>query len=78
MTKTEMQTAEMLNEAVAYRIADATLKRIKWAYRNKMITGQQARTLRGQALAGDCEGADRGLSRLIRGEQTNREGGRAE
>lgn len=78
MTKAEMQAVEIGNAAEASRIAQPTLRHIMWAYRDRLITSQQARTLRGQALHGDREGAEKGLSRLIREGRTNREGGGAE
>ena len=41
------------------------LIQIKGAYHHKRLTGQQYRTLRGQVLAGDSDGAMRGLRKLL-------------
>lgn len=43
-----------------------TIKRLKNELRNKNITVQQYRTMKGQCLAGDVEGALRGLRKLIK------------
>lgn len=37
--------------------------RLKW--KNREITGQQYSTIRGQALAGDLDGATKGLANVI-------------
>lgn len=39
------------------------LTKLKW--NRKYLTGQQIRTIRGQILAGDLEGAEKGLAKLI-------------
>lgn len=36
------------------------------------LTAQQKRTLKGQALAGDLEGAQKGMEALLRRQQQNR------
>ena len=69
MTKAEMRKAEMDNLARAYNDAHYTLLHIRDAIRARQITLQEARTLRGQALAGDVDGAERGLAKIIRREQ---------
>lgn len=41
------------------------MKEFLVALKRAQITSQQRKTLRGQALAGDLEGAKRGLQRLL-------------
>lgn len=50
-------------DRAAYRRAAAFLNRLKY---RRDLTWMQWRTLRGQALAGDIEGAERGLERIGR------------
>lgn len=42
------------------------------------LTKQQITTLKGQALRGDAEGAEKGLEAILRRAQGNRNGGGAE
>ena len=41
------------------------------ALRRPKLTAQQKRTLKGQALAGDLKGAQKGFQRLTEANQTN-------
>ena len=68
MTKNELRRIERENAARAYSAAHFTMLHIRDAIRAKQITLQEARTLRGQALAGDVDGAERGLANIIRKE----------
>lgn len=49
-----------------YIEAHTFLGQLTRARLNKLVTAQQYRTLRGQALAGDIEGARKGLEKLTR------------
>ena len=68
MTKAELRKIERDNAARAYNNAHFTMLHIRDAIRARQITLQEARTLRGQALAGDVDGAERGLANIIRRE----------
>lgn len=46
--------------------AASIIRRLKGLVRTGRVTAQQARTLRGQALAGDISGAWKGLEKLTR------------
>ena len=46
------------------------LKRLK----NSGLTKQQFKTIRGQALAGDLQGAQKGLDRLMREKEKRKKG----
>ena len=61
--KEEMYT--MQRDASRYLRAQNVLTSVRKAYLCRSITAQQYRTIRGQALAGDVDGAARGLSRLL-------------
>jgi hypothetical protein len=50
-------------DRAGYRRAAAFLNRLKY---RRDLTWMQWRTLRGQALSGDIEGAERGLDRIMR------------
>lgn len=50
--------------AKAYRMAQPFREKLKKA--RHLLTTQEAKTLWGQAIAGDIEGAERGLAKLIR------------
>lgn len=69
MTSKELRQIERENAARAYSAAHFTMLHIRDAIRAHKITLQEARTLRGQALAGDVDGAERGLAKIIRREQ---------
>lgn len=56
-------TWESERKANAYLKAHTFLRALK-KY-NGLITGQEFKTLRGQALAGDIEGATKGLERIL-------------
>lgn len=47
------------------QINTGTLIQIKGAYHHKRLTPQQYKTLRGQVLAGDPDGAMKGLRKLL-------------
>lgn len=51
-------------KANAYLKAHWFLRTLK--KHNPKLTGQEFKTLRGQALAGDIEGATKGLERILR------------
>lgn len=51
-------------DAMAYAGANAFIRELK-KYRDT-LTPQQIRTLKGQALAGDVQGAEKGLQRVLR------------
>lgn len=55
----------MQKDALAYTAANAFLKELK-QYRD-VLTPQQLRTLKGQALSGKIAEAHRGLKRLMEG-----------
>lgn len=55
MTSKELRQIERENAARAYSAAHFTMLHIRDAIRAHKITLQEARTLRGQALAGDVE-----------------------
>ena len=46
--------------------AASIIRRLKGLVRTGRVTAQQARTLRGQALAGYVEAAEAGLEKLVR------------
>ncbi|MDL2206250.1 hypothetical protein LJC33_04985 [Eubacteriales bacterium OttesenSCG-928-N13] len=48
----------------------AFLKRLKHHHAHSRLTRQQLLTLRGQALAGDLTGAEKGLERILRRKET--------
>ena len=48
-----------------YARANVFLNRLHEAYRQRRVTTQEARTLRGQALKGDVDAAARGLARIL-------------
>ncbi len=50
-------------DRAAYRRAAAFLGRLKY---RRDLTWMQWKTLRGQALSGDVEGAERGLERIMK------------
>ena len=61
--QTEMYT--LSSDASRYLRAQNVLISVRKAYLCKSITAQQYKTIRGQALAGDVDGAAKGLSRLL-------------
>ena len=54
-------------KAERYMRARWVLRDLKGAYQRKEITPQQYRTIRGQAVAGDVDGAVKGLAQIVRG-----------
>lgn len=50
----------------AYAKAEPFLQRLREYYRRRNITIQQLRTLKGVALKGDIEGAEKGLRKLVK------------
>ena len=50
-----------------WRKYQENLKNLRLAYKHGRITKQQFKTLRGQALSGNLEGARRGLLKLLKG-----------
>lgn len=68
MTKFELRNAETVSAAVAYTAANQTIVHIREAIKARKITVQEARELRNKALAGDVDGVERGLARLVRKE----------
>ena len=55
----------MSGEPGSYVRAEPVLRKIKKTLARGIITTQEARTLRGQALRGDTEAAERGLAKLV-------------
>jgi hypothetical protein len=55
--------AAIKEEAARYRRAREVLEQLR-RY-NNLLNPQEYRTIRGQAISGDVEGAKRGLTRLI-------------
>lgn len=53
-------------EASRYAAAHAILTELRTNYRKRRITPQQYKTLRGQAIAGDIDGATKGLAKVLR------------
>ena len=49
----------------AYRNAHTVLQKIRQSRRR--LTVQEERTIKGQALAGDIDGAERGLKKILMG-----------
>lgn len=60
-----MTQSEMRGRALRFCDAHGFLRKLL-AVRSR-LSHQQIKTLRGQALSGDIEGAERGLCRLMRG-----------
>ena len=52
-------------DAGRYLKAHKVLTELREKYVKRLITGQQYRTLRGQAIAGDVDGAVKGLARVL-------------
>ena len=61
--QTEMYT--LSSDASRYLRAQNVLINVRKAYLCKSITAQQYKTIRGQAISGDVDGAAKGLSRLL-------------
>lgn len=59
----KLTAAEIREEADRYVTAHAFLTQLRDVYRQ--LTAQQFKTLRGQALSGDIEGATLGLEHII-------------
>ena len=53
-------------DARAYAKAEQFIRRLKLYTRHRGLTIQQLRTLKGQALNGDLEGAEKGLRKLVK------------
>ena len=53
-------------DAGRYLRANVILPELREKYLKRRITWQQYKTLRGQALAGDIDGAVKGLARIMR------------
>lgn len=63
----EIRTAQAVREdAGRYLRAHRILTELKMEYRRRKITFQQYSTMRGQALAGDVDGAVKGLAKVLR------------
>lgn len=60
-----MKKVEIMADADRYAKASVFLNRLHDAYRQRRVSTQEAKTLRGQALAGDIDAAAKGLARLI-------------
>ena len=60
-------TSKLMNEAARYRAAHKFLETLKRF--DGEITQQEYKTLRGQALAGDIDGAYKGLDRIFYGRE---------
>ena len=54
-------------DAGRYLRAHRVLTELRSRYLKGQITPQQYRTIRGQAVAGDVDGATKGLTRIVRG-----------
>ena len=65
MTKTEMNSSAMAVTASDYNRAFRVLRKLRDYHKSRLITSQEAKSIKGQALAGDIEGAERGLTRLV-------------
>ena len=76
MYRTEPRTREMAEserlrdltvpeDAGRYLRAHKVLTELREKYLKRRITPQQYRTLRGQAIAGDIDGAMKGLARIL-------------
>ena len=63
IAKYNMETVK--EDAVRYLHAHRFIEHMKQV--KKYLTTQQYRTLRGQALAGDVDGAEKGLMKLVGG-----------
>lgn len=63
MNNTVLQAAEVRRDANAYIKANRFLELLKKHVYE--ITPQEFRTLRGQALSGDLEGANKGLWKIL-------------
>lgn len=64
--KTKIDVDEITSIADRYTRANVFLGHLHDAYRQNLVSTQEARTLRGQALKGDLEGAERGFMKLMR------------
>ena len=69
MTKSEVRRHEINADAERWANAAPVLNKIRFYHNAGMISTQEARALRGQALAGDDEAAMKGLARLIAGKE---------
>ena len=65
MTKSYVRRQEINADAERWARAQPVLNKIRYYHNAGMISTQEARTLRGQALAGDDEAALKGLARLV-------------
>lgn len=52
-----------MTDSERYAMAEAFLRKLRSS--RKWLSAQEIRTLKGQALSGDIEGAERGLARLL-------------
>ena len=67
-TEAEIRKAQMKNVAMdsaRYRRAHFILTDLRTKWKNREITSQQYSTIRGQAIAGDLDGATKGLATVI-------------
>ena len=60
-----MTNPTLREEAARYVTAHAILTELRNNYRKRRITPQQYKTIRGQAIAGDLDGAIKGLGRVL-------------
>ena len=67
----EQEMTEAVDLAIAYSNARAIIKRLK--EKARYLTTQEYRTLKGQALAGDIEGAEKGLETILQRKQEQKQ-----
>ena len=70
----QMRDRTVPEDAGRYLRAHGILCELREKYRKRKITAQQYRTIRGQAIAGDVDGAVKGLGKLL---EENCDGGKA-
>lgn len=61
----QMRDLTVREDAMRYLRAHKVLTELRYEFRRNTITRQQYRTLRGQAVAGDLDGALKGLARIM-------------
>lgn len=65
MMNIRFQSIAAQTDADKYLRAQDVLRDLKAAYRGKIIDFQAFKTIRGQAIGGDVDGARKGLKRLL-------------
>ena len=64
ITPGRVDVKQARSEAERYMRARWVLRDLKGAYERKEITFQEYRTIRGQAISGDVDGAVKGLAKI--------------